>query len=132
MSRHAARRVALQMIYARLLGGEDCHSVLEGGEDTLNVGEDESFIHAALDAVLRRRTEYDQIIQTLSPGRALERIPLLNRSILYLAMHELSREEDSPSVVINEAVELAKRYGEDSDGRFVNGVLGNVTRRKLL
>jgi len=132
MARHAARRVALQMIYARLLGGEDCDSVLEGREDTLNVGEDEPFIHSALETTLQRGEEFDRVIQSLSPGRALERIPLLDRAILHLAMHELAKGEDSQSVIINEAVELAKRYGEDSDGRFINGVLGNVTRKQLL
>lgn len=128
MARHAARRVALQMVYASLLGGGDCESVLEKEPDFQNVLEDQPFVDQALQGIIDRRKEYDEVITKLSPKRALERIPALDRAILYLALHELEVKDDPESVIINEAVELAKRFGEDADGRFINGVLAAVVR----
>lgn len=113
MARHAARRVALQMIFARMLGGEDCESVLEEQPDILQVLDDQAFIDEALTDIQTRIEEFDSLIQTLSPERALDRIPKLDRAILYLALHELSQKDDSESIVINEAVELAKRFGRN-------------------
>lgn len=128
MARHAARRVALQMLYADMLGGGDCESVLLEESDFQNVQDDQPFVDQALSGIAEKRAEFDVIISERSPKRALERIPALDRAILYLALHELSLGENPHSVIINEAVELAKRFGEDADGRFINGVLGAVVR----
>ena len=132
MARHAARRIALQMIYARLLGGEDCGSVLEDEQDMAHISEDQAFVQSALRSTADKEEDYNRIIALLSPERALERIPKLDRAILYLALHELSSRESPPGVIINEAVELAKRFGEETDGRFVNGLLGSVVDGNLL
>ncbi|KKK69708.1 hypothetical protein LCGC14_2931350, partial [marine sediment metagenome] len=60
----------------------------------------------------------------------LERMPLLDRNILRMAIYEILFEEDVPvSVAINEAVELAKVYGTPDSSKFVNGVLGNVAKK---
>ncbi|NLW21572.1 MAG: transcription antitermination factor NusB [Clostridiales bacterium] len=131
MSLHAARRLALQMIFARMFGAEDSTSVLEELEDYPSLEAAGDFVTAALDATRLHEAEYNQIIQQYSPSRALERIPVLDRAILHLSFHELSSKEAPASVVINEAVELAKRYGDESDGRFINGVLGNYVRAQV-
>lgn len=128
MAMHAARRVALQQIYCQLLGGEDCASILKDQEDSMAVGEDQPFIDQALLAVEANKEHYGQLVQSYSKDRALDRIPLLDRSILFLALYELSLPDNLPSVIVNEAVELAKRFGEEADRRFVNGVLGNYLR----
>ncbi len=132
MARHAARRIAFQMIFARIMGGEDCGSVLEEQKDMLNIEEDQDYIDQALESTKEKVHDFDRVIQSLSPERALDRIPVLDRAILYLALHELSQTDSPSSVVINEAVDLAKRYGEDSDSRFINGVLGSVVREHLI
>ena len=130
MSRLAARRAAMQLIYEQMLGGE-------GGPDTLqgliNFEPDETadsvYIQTLLDGMQEHSGFIDQQIAARSATRELERIPVLVRAILRLAIYELSYLKDSPqSAVINEAVELAKRYGEESDSRFINGVLGNYVR----
>lgn len=132
MARHAARRVALQKIYARMVGGGDCDSVLEGLPDFENIAEDQEYINQACEATLTESERFDELITKLSPQRALERIPVLDRAILHLALYELAKPDDPSSVVINEAVELAKRYGEEADSRFINGVLGKVVREQLV
>lgn len=122
----------MQLIYERMLGGE-------GGSDTLSglVGfvaddaDDQSYIDGIMAGVAEHQEEFDGLIAERSTSRELERIPLVNRAILQLALYELDYLKDVPdSVVINEAVELAKRFGEESDGRFVNGVLGSILRDK--
>lgn len=130
MALHAARRVAMQMIYSRMFSNDDCHSVLEDQPDLLGVEDDQAFIDLALENTQSKRLEFDEIIQSFSPQRALERIPMLDRAILHLSLHELSLPDAMPGVIINEAVELAKRFGDDSDGRFINGLLGAYVREK--
>lgn len=130
MARHAARRIAMQMTYARLLGGEDCESVLADEADFLNIGEDADYLAKAVQDVAENQQAYDSTITRLSPKRALERIPLIDRAILYLAMHELDSTDASDEVIVNEAVEIAKRFGDEADSRFINGVLGSLIRER--
>ena len=130
MSIHAARRIALQRIFARFFYDGDCSSVLEEFDDLENVKEDSEFIDLALKGTQDNEQAYNSIIQSLSPSRSLERIPNLDKAILLLALHELSQEGAIPKVIINEAVELAKRYGDDSDSKFINGVLGSFVRKQ--
>jgi len=67
---------------------------------------------------------YDVFISSKARGWRLERMPMIDRAILRLALHELVERPDTPTaVVLNEAVELAKRYSTEDSGRFVNGVL---------
>ena len=131
MALHAARRVALQMIFARMFSTGDCSSVLEDQQDMVGIQEDQGFIDGALQGVSEHEEEFQQIIQSLSPQRALERIPVLARAILYLSLYELSLPDAMPKVIINEAVELAKRFGDETDSKFINGVLGNFVRNQI-
>lgn len=130
MSRLAARRAAMQMIYEDMLGGE-------GGDDTLlgliefqaDDKLDEDYISALTFGVKQHQADIDREIASRSQSRELERIPVLVRAILRLALFEMDYLKDTPSsVVINEAVELAKRYGEEGDSRFINGLLGSYLR----
>lgn len=130
MSRLAARRAAMQLSYEHLLGGEGGQATLQELIDFDTSDEDDSrYIDSVLQGIASHETELDQQIARLSPLRGLDRIPAVVRAILRLALYEMQHLKDVPnSVVINEAVELAKRYGEESDARFVNGLLGTVAR----
>ena len=67
---------------------------------------------------------YDALISSKARGWRLERMPMIDRAVLRLALHELATSSDTPTaVILNEAVELAKRYSTEDSGRFVNGVL---------
>lgn len=118
------------MIYEDMLGGE-------GGDDTLlgliefkpDDARDEGYISALTEGVKQYQADIDREIACRSQSRELSRIPVLVRAILRLAMYEMNYLKDTPSsVIINEAVELAKRYGEEGDSRFINGVLGSYLR----
>lgn len=146
MSRITARSAVMQMIYEQLAGGE-------GGEETLKMVYDElredgvpgveaiaenepgksdrAYIARVLDGVLSHLDELDAEISAASRGWTIQRMPKVDLTILRLATWEILHEDDVPgSVSINEAVELAARYSEPSSGRFINGVLGTILRKK--
>ena len=90
-------------------------------------GPDRAFARAVAMAALRRLGEIDQILD-----RRLQKAPPAPvRTILRMAAWEILYEEEIPGpVAINEAVNLANRFSEPTSGRFVNGVLGTILRRK--
>jgi N utilization substance protein B len=70
------------------------------------------------------QARYDQLISGKARGWRLDRMPMIDRAILRLGLHELAHQRETPTaVILNEAVELAKRFSTDDSGRFVNGVL---------
>jgi N utilization substance protein B len=74
-----------------------------------------------------REEELDALIARYAPEWPVDQIATIDRNILRLAIYEILMREDTPvKVAINEAVELAKEFGSDSSGRFVNGVLGSL------
>ena len=71
--------------------------------------------------------EIDDRIRRFARGWALERMPVVDRTVLRMAIYELLHRPDVPTgAVISEAVELAKRYSTDDSGRFVNGMLSSI------
>jgi N utilization substance protein B len=71
--------------------------------------------------------ESDALIRRFTKGWALERMPVIDRTLLRMAIFELAHRPDVPTAaIISEAVELAKRYSTDDSGRFVNGMLGRI------
>ena len=146
MARTTARAAVMQMIFESLAGGE-------GGEETLQMvyealrkdgvpgvdevranepGEaDRAYISRVLDGVLDHLDELDAAIAENSRGWSIERMPKVDLTILRLAAWEILYEKDVPgSVAISEAVNLAGRYSEPAGGRFINGVLGAILRKK--
>jgi N utilization substance protein B len=90
----------------------------------------EDLSRVLLEGVEGSREAIDVSIETNARGWALDRMPALDRAILRLAIYELmSRPEVPIAVVIDEAVELAKRFSTDDSGRFVNGVLAAVAKQ---
>ena len=133
-NRHTARSVVLQTLFELDSGGE-INAKLADEKLVQNAAEfapDEKlfpFMKELLDSVLAKKPEIDQIIVKAAPEWPLERIALIDRNILRIGLAELlfaDRSQVPPKVAINEAIELAKEFGGESSGRFVNGVLGAV------
>ena len=79
--------------------------------------------------VISYLSEIDATIEEASKGWQLKRIGKVELSIMRLATYEMKYDEEIPvKVAINEAVELAKKFGEDNSGSFVNGILGKIAR----
>jgi len=132
-NRHLARSVVLQTLFewdATRASLKDSLSILArniaefGGDDV-----DHSFMERLLTGVLAKKEDIDLVIEKAAPDWSLERIAPVDRNILRLGLYELlfaDRSQVPAKVAINEAIELAKTFGGDSSGRFVNGVLGAV------
>ena len=128
MARSVARAAAMQLIYERLMGGS--------GQDTLGVlidftpeEEDSRYINTVVEGVAEHVNELDALIASYSPSREIDRIARVDLCILRVALSEMRYCADTPeSVAINEAVELAKRFSEPASARFINGVLGAISR----
>ena len=138
MERRKARHKALHILYAREVTGESVASLLDrGGADVTGLEADDlacedlgaanEFCCWLVAGVQDEQNELDEIIGRLSENWVVSRMPLVDRSILRMAVYEMWRAGDIPtSVTINEAVELAKIYGGEDSSRFVNGVLGRL------
>jgi transcription antitermination protein NusB len=134
MSRKNARDVAMRMLYANDLGGaigvEDLTFDIESQTGELDA-EDKSYISSVVSGYSQNQKEIDSRIEHMSNGWKVSRIARVDLAILRLAVYELSFKEVPQSVVINEAVRLAKKYGAEKSGAFVNGVLGGVVRQPV-
>ena len=88
------------------------------------------FARTLVQGVLEHQAELDAIIQENAPEWPLDQVAVIDRNILRIAIFEFAIEGNTPvKVAINEAVELAKLFGSESSGRFVNGVLGTIVSR---
>lgn len=82
-------------------------------------------------AVVKKRRQIDKIIAEAAPEWPIEQINRVDLAILRLAVYELViRPKEPPKVIIDEAVELAKKYGSEKSPSFVNGVLGTIFKKK--
>jgi len=120
--RHQARERALSLLYEADLKGEAPSAVLAG----LAVPPD-AYTVTVLVAVEERLGEIDRLIGDAAIGWEVDRMAVVDRNVLRLAVAELLSEPDLPvAVILDEAVELATGYSTDESGRFVNGVLATL------
>lgn len=94
--------------------------------------EDTKFIIELVEGVLEHKEEINTLIKKSAPEWPLEQITMVDRNVLRIGVYELlygNKGEVPPKVAINEAIELAKTFGGESSGKFVNGVLGTIYRQ---
>jgi len=126
-SRRGARRTAIDVLFQADLTRADPASVL-GGRVALGEHVD-PFARELVEGVVARLGEIDDILASRAEGWAVERMPSVDRTILRVAVFELlARPDVPPSVAISEAVQAANDLSTDDSGRFVNGVLGRLSR----
>lgn len=120
----------------RAAGDDDVRALLDASPEaealapatTASPAPIDGFTRALVLGVAEHRAAIDELIGRHAHHWQVTRMPLVDRNVLRLAVYELQHEPTSPAVVINEAVELAKRLSTDDSGRFVNGVLESVRR----
>jgi N utilization substance protein B len=121
-SRREARERALGLLYEADAKGESPADVVAGQEL-----EPDEFAADLVRGVGEHGGEIDDVIRRYAKGWTIERMPVIDRTLLRMAIYELAHRPDVPTgAVISEAVELAKRYSTDDSGRFVNGMLGKI------
>ena len=91
--------------------------------------DDETFVWQLITGVVERLSQIDKIIEKAAPEWPIEQITIVDRNVLRIGLYELlyeNKEEVPQKVAINEAIELAKTFGGENSGKFINGVLGTV------
>ena len=128
--RRQARECALQMLYQLELGGGAVDQVVSRYWETTDAPEAvRSFASELVAGVAERREALDQLISKHSANWKLSRMAAVDRNILRIAAFEFNHRPDIPiKVTINEAVEVAKRFGTSDSGAFVNGILDNMAK----
>ncbi len=132
-NRHLSRSIVLQSLFEWDFNNHqigDVEAVLARNIEEFAPGlNDSTFMIALLRNALAKQVELDLIITKAAPQWPIDRISVIDRNVLRIGLVELlfgDREEVPPKVAINEAIELAKTFGGDNSGKFVNGVLGAV------
>lgn len=131
-SRHLSRSIAMQSLYEKDFMGDKVNldEVLERNIKEFGPGlEDTEFARKLALGVADNMDKIDKIIEKAAPEWPIEQINIVDRNVLRIGLYELiysNKEEVPPKVAINEAIELAKMFGGESSGKFVNGVLGTV------
>jgi len=133
-SRHLARSIAMQSLYEWDFYDEErsLEEITERNIESFGPGlKDRDFVFALVNGVKEKLSKLNSIIEEAAPEWPLDQITVVDRNILRLGLYELlyAKKDEVPSkVAINEAIELAKNFGGESSGKFVNGVLGTVFR----
>ncbi|HNZ55173.1 MAG TPA: transcription antitermination factor NusB [Candidatus Paceibacterota bacterium] len=132
-NRHLSRSLAMQALFEWDFGDgkiKDLDETIDRIVAEFAPGlEEKNFIKEIASGVIKHRAQIDKIIEKAAPDWPLEQIATVDRNVLRLGLYELifgDRDDVPAKVAINEAIELAKTFGGENSGRFVNGVLGTV------
>jgi N utilization substance protein B len=128
--RRSGRQLALRTLFqidVGRLSAQEAISLSTAANKT--AAETQAFARELVETTLQHRPDIDHLIEKYARGWTLERMANVDRNVLRLAICELLYLPDiPPSVTVDEAVELAKKYSTGESGRFVNGILGNLVR----
>jgi len=132
-NRHLSRSIVLQTLFEwdfNTLKTNDAHEILlRNVEEFADSASDLEFMKSLLAGVIAKSEDLNMIINKAAPEWPIDKISTVDRNVLRIGLYELlfsNREEVPPKVAINEAIELAKSFGGEKSGKFVNGVLGAV------
>lgn len=132
-NRHLARTIAMQTLYEWDFNGQKTADVVgllhENFKQFAPDFSDQGFSEAIIRGITEHQAEIDATITKYAPEWPLEQITIVDRNVLRIGVYELMFAPDvPPKVAINEAIEVAKGFGGESSGKFVNGVLGAIFR----
>jgi N utilization substance protein B len=141
MKRRSARIVVVQCMYqmemnrvppleALQAAMEEALSENESGTDVTDADALLSYVKTLLDELVPKIPEIDGMLTAFLKGYQVERLSRVDREVLRLAVYEMIYSDDiPPKVAVNEAIEVAKHFGTEESGKFVNGVLGKMVKQ---
>lgn len=129
MGRKASRENAMKLLFEINYKMDEANDILNSfmEQNELN-GDDKEYIEAAVRGTIENIENIDNTIEKYSKGWKINRLAKVDLTVLRLSIYELKYTDTPESIVINEAVELAKKFGTEKSGAFVNGVLSSVTK----
>jgi N utilization substance protein B len=135
-NRHLARTLAMQTMFLWDFEGKTQKDLRKISrvifENFAPQFDDHGFVDGVLQGVMKNLEDIDAYISRYATEWPLEQITIVDRNILRIGVYELLHDDDIPAkVAINEAIEIAKIFGSDSSGKFVNGVLGAIYKDML-
>ena len=138
ISKRSARVFAMELLYAMDLTKQPVGKCVDGILDTMRAAskkelaaEMKRYGMSLVDLIQEHRAELDALLEEYSQGWSLDRLAILDRLLLYIALTELQYKPDVPvKVVINEAVEIANKFSTENSSRFINGILNQFARSK--
>ncbi|MDD4271349.1 MAG: transcription antitermination factor NusB [Patescibacteria group bacterium] len=130
-NRHLARTIAMQTLFSWDFNDKqekDLNGLIEQNfKQFAPKFNDHGFVKSIINGVIKHEAEIDGYITKYATEWPLDQITIVDRNILRIGVYELIFDQDIPSkVAINEAIEIAKTFGGESSGKFVNGVLGAI------
>lgn len=140
MKRRIAREIAIQSLYQIQMNEATpqeavqiaIHEAEHDNESQLDFSGDKIdpvYIIELVEGTYKNKVSIDELLEEYLKGWAMDRLSRIDREVLRLGAYEmLYRDDVPPKVVVNEAIDLAKHYGTDESGKFVNGVLGKMIK----
>jgi len=132
-NRHLSRSIVLQTLFENDFNNFDnskIESIVSRNLNEFALGlEDSTFVKELINGILKNQKKIDKVMEKAAPEWPINQIASIDRNVLRIGLYELlfgNKKEVPPRVAINEAIELAKAFGGESSGKFVNGVLGTV------
>jgi len=134
--RHLARELVLKTLFEkefRKLKPEDAQKILKEHLEKKGKEADGEFAKKILTGIVSHQSEIDKVIKKYAPQFPIEKMDLVEVIILRIGLYELIFEKEvPPKAAIDEAIELAKTFGSETSGRFINGVLGKFFEKEIL
>lgn len=134
-NRHLSRSITMQSLYEWDFKGkkkDELKKIVKRNIEEFAPGlDDDNFVWQIINGVIENQSKLDKIIEKSAPEWPIDQITIVDRNVLRIGLYELlfgKRDEVPPKVAINEAIELAKNFGGESSGKFINGVLGTIYR----
>ena len=130
-ARRKARELALQMLFQHDVAGNDPDEIIETFEDIQRVRPNiREFAIRVFRGTLEKQAEIDRIVVEQAENWRLERRAVVDRNLIRMAIYEMMFLHDTPKLVIlDEAIEIGKRFGTEKTSQFVNGILDGVLKR---
>jgi N utilization substance protein B len=130
-ARRKARELALQMLFQYDIAGNDPAMIIETFEDLQRVRPNiRDFAVKILRGTIEKMSEIDAILVEQADNWRLSRMPVVDRNIIRMSIYELLFLSDTPKlVIIDEAIEIAKKFGTEKSSQFINGILDGILKR---
>lgn len=130
-ARRKSRELALQMLFQHDMSGNDPESIILTFDDLQKVKPPvRSFAVRIFEGTVRHLEEIDQMIVQQADNWRLSRMAVVDRNIIRMSVYEFMHESDTPKlVIIDEAIEIAKKFGTQKSGQFINGILDGILKR---